>query len=108
MPRINVCRDTVNRLRAFLSLAEHLEREPMTVDQCAEVLIALGMRSLVEGLWRTQNPDVLIETLQGLANRCPEQVYPFIAEILRTGEAVLQAQENRTPTLGFRSPPDKE
>ena len=108
MPRITISRDTLKHLKAFRSLEERLQGELMTVDQCAEVLIILGIRSILDGLWKPQDPNTLIETLQGLAARCPEHVYPYLAEILDAGQTVLQAQASQAPVLGFRAPGREE
>ncbi|HYV39718.1 MAG TPA: hypothetical protein VE988_28780 [Gemmataceae bacterium] len=102
MPRINISRDTLKRLRAFQDLGEQLAGEPMTLELCAESLMALGMRAILDGLWKPHEPDTLIETLQKLAARCPEQVYPFLAEVLKTGEQIRQESEKEAPVFGFR------
>jgi hypothetical protein len=104
MPRITISRDTIKHLKAFVSLGNRLQGEPTTVDECAEVLILLGIRSILDGLWRPHEPDTLIETLQGLASRCPEHVYPYLAEILDAGHAAQQEKASQAPVLGFRLP----
>jgi hypothetical protein len=104
MPRINVSRDTYERLQAFLALGDQLQGEPMTIELCAEALIFMGMRSILDGLYRQLDPDTLIETLQKLAEAHPQQVYPFMATVLKTGNQIAQEQEREIPPFGFRPP----
>jgi hypothetical protein len=104
MPRLNISRDTYERLKSFQSLGEQLQGEPMTVEQCAEALIFMGMRAILDGLWKPHDLDTLIETLQKLAATHPHQVYPFLAEVLKTGERIEQERERDTPSFGFHPP----
>jgi hypothetical protein len=102
MPRLNISRDTYNRLKAFLALGEQLLGESMTVEQCAEALMFMGMRATLDGIWKPHDPNTLIDTLQNLATTYPQQVYPFLADILKTGQQIIQEREQDSPTLGFR------
>jgi hypothetical protein len=76
----------------------------MTLEQCAESLINFGMCAILDGLWKPHDANTLIEPLQGLAERCPEHVYPYLAEVLQAGERIRQEQEREAPVLGFRTP----
>jgi hypothetical protein len=102
MPRLNISPDTLARVKAFQSLGEQLLGEPMTVKQCAESLIRMGIRAILDGVWKPHEPDTLIETLQKLAEVHPQQVYPFLAEVLKIGERLEQERERQADMLGFR------
>src|SRR5690348_1275788 len=104
MPRITISRDTYERLKAFQGLGEQLLGGPTTVEQCAEGLMFMGMRAILDGLWRPQEPDVLVETLQKLAAAHPQQVYPFLAEVLKAGDRIEQEREREVPAFGFQPP----
>lgn len=108
MPRITISRETARSIRAFQTLSDQLLGESLPPEQCAEALILTGLRAILDGLWRQHNPDILIETLQKLAARFPEQVYPFLAEVLVTGERIKQERAREAPVLGFRSQPGSE
>jgi hypothetical protein len=103
MPRLNISRDTFARLKAFHPLGDQLQGEPLTMEQCAEALIVLGMRAILDGVWKPHDQDTLIETLQKLAEGCPQLVYLFLASVLATGGLIVQEQERQAPVLGFRA-----
>jgi len=88
MPRITINKQTRDHVLAFLALGEHLsddQGEEMTLDLCAETLILLGIRHVLDGLWRPQEPDIHARTLHLLAGAFPQQVLPFLAHIMREG-----------------------
>jgi hypothetical protein len=105
MPRIKINRDTLAHVKAFHALGEQLLGEPMTVEQCAEALLFMGMRAIVEGIWKPHDPDTLLMTLQKLAEAHPQQVYPFLVEVLKIGKQLAQERERDVPFFGFRSQP---
>lgn len=104
MPRINVSRDLYEHLKAFQALGDHLQGESMTIEQCAEALIFMGIQSILDGLYRQVDAEVLIETLKKLAAAHPQQVYPFMASVLKNGSRIAEEQQREAPVLGFRAP----
>ncbi len=106
MPRIQISRETRDHLRAFLALGEQLQGdqeqgEEMTLDLCAESLILLGIRTVLDGLWRPHDTDIHIQTLHQLAAAYPQQVLPFLAYVLQEGERIGREQEEQERPFGF-------
>jgi len=112
MPRITISKQTLDHVRAFLALGEQLcdeQGEEATLDLCAETLILLGIRAVLDGLWRPQEPDIHVQTLHLLAAAYPHQVLPFLAHIMREGGKAMRELEEQEAPFGFRpqqpSPP---
>lgn len=112
MPRITISKQTRDHIRAFLALGEQLSNEQgeeTTLDLCAESLILLGIRYVLDGLWRPHEPDIHVRTLHLLAAAYPHQVLPFLADILREGGKAMMEREEQGAPFGFRpqqaSPP---
>jgi hypothetical protein len=85
MPQISISEDTYARLKAFLPLGQYLNEEPVSLDDEGEVLILIGLQSLLRMLWEKLDTGTLIESLVKLSNRHPEQVYRFVADVLVAG-----------------------
>jgi len=106
MPAINVSNDTYARLQAFQPIVKWLQGKAIPLELSAEVLIHAGMRSLLDILWQQQDVQTLVESLQKLATRHPEEIYGFVAEVLKTGTKIEQKRlkdelRNRTRPFGF-------
>jgi hypothetical protein len=100
MPAINVSDDTYARIQAFLRLGGQLADAELTPEVCGEALILFGMKAILEGLWKPHEPEILVQTPQGLAGRHPKEVMDFVADVLETG-ATIQEQEALEATKPF-------
>jgi hypothetical protein len=104
MPKITISKDTQTRLNAFLTIMRQiLEDEHLDVDQAADVLIITGMKQFLATLWKRDAGDALVNTLQGLADKHPDEVFTFVAEALARGAAAhreeLKALMGRTMNI---------
>jgi hypothetical protein len=97
MPQIALSDDVYSRLIAFQQVRKAVleDDEEWSVDQLAEMLICSGIDSSLTGLWEQQDKTVLIQTLQHLSVRHPEQVYALVAEVLNAGRDALQEETPR-------------
>jgi hypothetical protein len=90
MPQINVSDSTYARLQAFRPLGERLGEEQITLDTCAESLILFGISAILDRLWKPHDAETLVQALQTLADRHPDQVFNFLTDVLKTGDDVEQ------------------
>ncbi len=104
MPRIQISSQTRDHIQAFLALGDQLQGEQMTLDLCAESLILLGIRAVLDGLWRPHDTDIHVQTLHQLAAAYPQQVLPFLAYVLQEGERIRP--EAAGAPFGFHPQPD--
>jgi hypothetical protein len=85
MPQINISEGTYSRLEAFLPLAQYLNEGPVSLDDEGEILMLIGMDSLLRTLWEKQDPGSLVETLLKLSKRHSAQVIEFVTDVLVAG-----------------------
>jgi hypothetical protein len=85
MPQITISRETYDKLKAFLPLGEYLNGAPVAVDDEGEVLILMGMESVLRAIWEKQEAGTLVTTLVKLSQRHPQQVFQFVREVLDAG-----------------------
>ena len=105
MPQIALSDEVYSRLMAFQQVRKAVleDDEEWSVDQLAEMLICSSIDSSLTGLWEQQEKTALIQTLQHLSVRNPEQVYGLVAEVLNAGRDAIRKEPPRP--FGFR-PPD--
>ena len=85
MPRIEISEDTYARLKAFLPLAKYLNEEPVSPDVEGEVLILVGMESLLRMLWERLDSGTLVQSLVKLASQHPTLIFQFVTDVLVAG-----------------------
>jgi hypothetical protein len=81
VPQINVGDDTYARIKAFKPFGEELGGCEMSMDLCAETLILIAMQMISKALWGQQDGEALVQTLQKLTARHPDEVYGFLADV---------------------------
>ena len=101
MAQINVTDSTYARVQAFRPLGEWLAGDEMTLDVCAEALILFGITAILNGLWKPHNAETLIQTLQKLADRHPNEVFNFLTDVLNTGDEVERERLRQEIPFGF-------
>jgi hypothetical protein len=100
MPKIDVSDEMHKRLLHFKQVIEAVLEEEMSLDACAEMILILGIDSMLDDLLGSLDSTVLLGSLQQLGAEYPVQVYRYIAETLEKGAAV-QEQEAMRQRLGF-------
>lgn len=85
MPKINISEGTYARLKAFLPLGQYLNEEPVSLDDEGEVLILIGLQSLLRMLLEKLDTGTLVESLVKLSNQHPAQVFRFVTDVLLAG-----------------------
>lgn len=104
MPQITVTDDTLVRVEAFRRLGEQLGSDEMTLDLCAESLILFGIKAILDEIWKPHDSNTLIQTLQKLAERHPNEVFNFLADVLKTGDKIERERLRQAMPFGFRGP----
>lgn len=106
MPKINVSDEMYKRLGEFKHVVETVIEEEMALDECAEMILTLGIDRVLDDLLGSLDTTVLLRSLQQLGAQYPVQVYRYIAKTLETGTAA-QEQEAMRQRLGFPIPTAK-
>jgi len=75
-----------------------LSKGPVSVDDQADVLILIGMDTLLRSLWERLEPKTLVKSLLQLAQRHPEQLFRYVADVLVAGG---QQAEEIKEVFGF-------
>lgn len=103
MPRITVSKEMHKRLEEFKRVVEAVLEEDLSLDDCAETILGLGIDYMLDDLLGPLESTVLLRSFQQLGAKYPVQVYRYIAETLKEG-AAAQEQEAMRRRLGFRKP----
>mgnify|MGYP000275662278 FL=1 len=96
-----------DQVDAFRPVVEAVLGEPVSAQDCVEMLVLLGPDAALADLLGPQPPEILLRSIQQLGRRYPREVYAYIAETLKEGAAVRE-QERLKKRLGFRTPPPRE
>ena len=101
--QISISEETYRRLKEIKHVVEAVLEEKMGLDECAEIVLVLGIDSILEDLLGSLDSAVLLSSLQQLGARYPVQVYRYIADTLKKG-AASQEREAMRRRLGFHEP----
>jgi hypothetical protein len=104
---VAISRDTYDRVDAFRPVVEAVLGEPVSVQDCVEILVLLGLDAALADLLGPQPPEILLRSIQQLGRRYPREVYGYLAETLKEG-AAIQEQKRLRERLGFQTPPPRE
>jgi hypothetical protein len=95
MPGIDVPDDLYERLEAFRHVAQEVLEDEMSLDFCIEVMLAYALDNMLADLVANVEPPVLLKSFQQLAAQHPEEVYAYVVDTLRRGDASLKREEAR-------------
>src|SRR5262245_7286344 len=102
MPKITLSKEVHSRLIAFQRVVRPLMDEELSLDETAEMLLCHSMDATLANLWGTQEPQVIVQALQKLAARHPEEVYSFVGDVLNAGSQ--EDRERAKQQFGFHPP----
>jgi len=101
VPQVTVTDDLHKRLAAFKPIVEAVLEEEFDLDSCTEVVLERGLTIMLSDLLGAVEPPVLLASFEQLAAQHPDEVYGFVAETLRTGDAIQREQAKERLGFGF-------
>jgi hypothetical protein len=103
MPRIDISDELYARLAAFEPIVEAVIEEQINVDTVAELALGQGLDVMLSSVIGSNDPALLHASLHRLAERHPEIVHGFVAEMFKTGAAEREGARQR---IGFAPSPE--
>jgi hypothetical protein len=107
MATIELSDDTFTRLNEFKTVIEAVINVEISADACLELILQQGIDSMLTNLYSSQEPAVLIQSIQQLAAKYPTEVFHYIADTINAGEMEMESQ-NLKNQMGFQVAPKKE
>jgi hypothetical protein len=101
MPLIHVPDVTYRRVEAFTAVARAVMDEDTDTATSFEIVLELGLKAALNNVICTQEEPILIQTIHQLAERDPELVCGYVADMVGLG-ADIRRQEGRRRPIGFR------
>ncbi|WP_448592235.1 hypothetical protein [Thermoflexus hugenholtzii] len=83
--------ETYDQVDAFRLVVEAVLREPVSVQDYAEMLVLLSLDTALADLLGRQPPEILLRSIQQLSRRYPREAYGYLAETL----AALQQKQQK-------------
>jgi hypothetical protein len=100
MPEIVIPDEMLARVAAFTQVVEAVIDEKIGLDECVRLVLDQGINSILGDLLGSVEASVLLTSLEQLGSQYPKEVYGYIAETLRRGQAA-QEREKLKHKLGF-------
>lgn len=105
MATLEISDDLFERVKEFQAVIKAVTDEDISCEATAELVLQQGLDSLMANLFGPQGAGVMLQTLQQLAAKYPQEIYRFIAETIDAGEIEIEKDRVRTQ-LGFHAPPE--
>jgi hypothetical protein len=102
MPTIQVSEEMYARLALFRPLAEAVVEAELDIAGCVDLMLEQGLQRTLADLVGDDSA-ILLKSLQQLAARHPDHVYPYLSEVLKDG-ALAKQREELQRRIGFRLP----
>ncbi|MCI2430735.1 hypothetical protein LM602_09010 [Candidatus Acetothermia bacterium] len=100
MPEIAISAEIYTRIKGFKQVAEAVLESDIDFEKCVELILEQGIDSMLADILGSVEYDTLLNSFQQLGAQYPEQVYGYVAETLRKGDAA-QERERIKRKLGF-------
>jgi hypothetical protein len=100
MSEIHLSAATHARLVAFQGIVRTIMGKDMTVDDSADMLIRFAINKSIDMLVQAQSKEALAKSFDQVASRRPEEVFDFIAKVLKIGGELGKLKDQ----LGLRPP----
>jgi hypothetical protein len=107
VPQVTVSDELHKRAVAFKPVIEAVLEEEIDGNAAVEVVLERGLASMLNDLLEMVEPEVLLLSFHQLASQHPEDVYGFVADALRRGDAINRAKAKRQFRFGFDLPRDE-
>jgi len=95
------------RVLEFKPVVEAVIEETLDIDTCVEVVLMLGLDSMLADLVGPLDHSTLLSSFQQMASRNPAEVYSYVVETLDRGEIARQ-KEGLRRKVGFALPSHTE
>ncbi len=102
MPTVEVSDEMYARVALFRPLAEAVLEAELDMPGCVELMLEQGLQRTLADLVG-DDAAILLKSLQQLAARHPDRVYPYLSEVLKEG-ALAKQREALQRRIGFRLP----
>jgi hypothetical protein len=103
MPQVTLKDDIYSRVVEFKNVIEAVISQNLDFNECLSMILAQGIDSMLADIVGSADQATMLASFQQLGAEHPAQVYKFVAEALRRGEAFNQ-RERLTRKLGFQPP----
>ena len=104
--RLTVSDGTSRRLQLFKQVVEAILDEPIEFNDYVELVVDRGLNAMLEDLMQPQDKEILVKSWQQLAERYPEQIYEYMANVLKLGEESIREAAKRR--IGFELPGEEK
>jgi len=85
MPEITISDDVYNKVAGFKQVVEEVIESEIENDSYIEFVLGKGVDSLLYDLISPLKQKTLLNSIKILGSRYPDQVYGFIAEVIKKG-----------------------
>jgi hypothetical protein len=100
MVNVEISEDLSRRIENFTAVIRAVLDEDVDTDTCFGMALNRGLEAMLADLIARQDPAMLVESLQQLASRHPEVVYPYVADMVGLG-ADLRSRRLSDSRIGF-------
>ena len=91
--QIEISDDIEKRIKGMMQLIEAVLNEEVTFDNSLKLIVNEGLNSMLNDLIGNQDCYTLISSMQQLASRYPNEIYQYMAEILKKGELITKEEK---------------
>lgn len=107
MHKLNISDNIYNKINGFKQVVECVIEEEIDMDSYVQFVLDKGTDSLLNDLIGSLEQNVLLDSLRILGSRYPNQVYSFIAEVMKKG-ASEEKRKAFKRQIGFIRDQDSE
>lgn len=94
MPKVDVSKDTLKRLRAFKKLIDYIIEEKLEKEaDYVELVLSIGMDKMFEAVVPKDDRELLPKTMIAMFKENPEFVVDFVVRTLKKGEEIQREKE---------------
>ena len=106
MAQIQISDKVYEQVTAFKPVIESILEVSLEFDRYIELLLRLAPDLILSEVLVRADPPTLIRAIEELAQRNPKPVYTYLAEELREGQPMVEAQKKADVKrrFGFRVP----
>lgn len=106
MAKIEISDKVYDQIAAFKPVIESILEVSLEFDRYVELLLRLAPDLILTDVLGRADPPALIRAIEELAQRNPKPVYTYLAEELRVGQEMVEAEKKADvkKRFGFRVP----
>ena len=107
MHKVNISDDIYNKISGFKQVVECVIEEEIDMESYIQFVLDKGVDSLLNDLIGSLEQNILLDSFKILGSQYPNQVYRFIAEIMKKG-ASEEKRKAFKRQIGFIRDQDSE